>query len=331
MRISERSLFTAYSRNLDNVQNKHMKESMRLSTGQQILTLSDGPDKIVDIKTMTALIEQNKNYKEVVDQAVGEMTVAEEHLQSITDTFSEIRQIGIDATQTGSSGNTYTLGVYVKGMLQDILNDANANFNGKYLFSGTATTQDILGYDSNNNPIPPFELVQGEITADNPSGLSVVYHGNNEERIINKDSKSTEVININSTEMFGDSGTEYLNQVVDLYNLLSYNKDGTVRKIEDVFDREDVDKLGDIQGAIARYSDLVNNTTARAATRRVRMENVSYQMNEEITRLKDFRSLSSDADIARTTLNLKLEETALQYSLKAGSMMMQNSLFDFLS
>ena len=111
-------------------------------------------------------------------------------------------------------------------MLSDLITAANADNNGKYIFSGTITSADSIATNASENSIAntnnmPFELVQGEATADNPSGLSVVFKGNNKDREINKDSKTSEVINVKADDLFGEDSTEMFKPIIDMYNLLA--------------------------------------------------------------------------------------------------------------
>ena len=61
-----------------------------------------------------------------------------------------------------------------------------------------------------------------------------------------------------------------------------------------------------------------------------RIVNLRDQLTDENIRLKDYRSIREDADVAEAALNLRREETALQYALQVGARINQTSLFDFL-
>jgi len=140
MRVTHKSTFIPYQRNLDEIQNRKFKEEIRLSTGKAITSLSDNPSHYVDSKIFTSKIQQNENYKNIIEDALSELRATEESLEFISDNVRKIREIAIDATQIGNSGNTFSLSVYIKGILKDIIKQANTDFNGKYLFAGTKTT-----------------------------------------------------------------------------------------------------------------------------------------------------------------------------------------------
>lgn len=330
MRIANGLTVNSYLRNLDSIQNQKYKNEIRLSTGKNIVNLSDAPEKLVRVKNMDFLIKENEKYKYIIDQSIREMAASEDRLQAISDKIGEIRQLAVDATHSGASGNSYSLGTYVKGLLEDILKDANADFNGKLLFSGTKSTVDSI------TPIPPqktnypFELVQEAPTADNPSGLKIYFKGNFEDRLINKDSKTTEKINVKADELFGSGGVEFFENIIKIYNILAYNSDGTQRQPTDALSKDEVNILNNLQAELANTNEKLNNLTSQLAARRNRMENISSQMSEEVLRYKELKTVNEDTDYAKVTMDLRLEEIALQYTLKIGSNLLQTSLMDFL-
>lgn len=330
MRISNGLSINSYLRNLDSIQNDKYKNEIRVATGKNIVNLSDAPDKLVRVKTLDTNISQNENYRLIIDHTIREMAAAEDRVQSISNKIADMRQLAIDATHAGSSGNTYTVGIYIRGLLEDIMKDANADFNGKFLFSGTKTTNESIAPVPPQQDSMPFEIIEGEPTEQNKSGLQVVFKGNFNDRLINKDSKTTEKINATADKLFGDGGTEFFNDIIDLYNVLSFNPDGSRRDVDDALSRDDVSNISNIQQKLALINENINNMTSQMASRRARMENISLQMAEENIRFKELKTINEDTDYAKTTMDLRLEEIALQYTLQVGSRLLQTSLMDFL-
>ncbi len=200
--------------------------------------------------------------------------------------------------------------------------------NGSYLFSGTKTILKSLENIEGSKIDGPFELIEGEKTLDNPSGLKVIFKGNNEERTVNKDNYSIEKINVTSEELYGKN-LDAINYIIKLYNILRYDEDGNIRK-EKRISLEEFDKLNFYQQQIANNVDNLNRTNSVLGSRINRLE--SYRTLYESTniRLNDIFSIKSDTDVAKSAMNLKMEETALQYSLSIGSKILPNTLFDFL-
>lgn len=331
MRISSNRIFEPYQRSLNNNQIKQVNDQLRLATGKDLINLSDDPKRLVRAKNLTNLIDRNTAYKNNIESTLDEFLAASENLNALSDKLQNIRQIAIDASTTGSSTNLYSFGVYIKGILDDIIKDTNSDFNGHFLFSGTKTTVDSLNKIEGANNDLPFELVKGAADANNPSGLKVIFKGNNEDRIINKDNVNTEVINAKAKDIFGQNNTELFQSIIDLYNILSYKQDGTKREDLDSFDTSDIQKVSEYQKQIADGIHRIDNESARFGGRYNTLDALRQQMNNQELILKDVRSKAEDTDVAKTTLNLQKENLALQYTLQIGARLLQPSLFDFLS
>lgn len=330
MRVTQFSVVNPYKQNLEDIQNRRFKNQIKMSTGKEIIGLGDAPEKIPNVKKISALIQQNDDYLKILDDQIGQFQQTENYLQAISDKMEKIRQLAIDGTQVGNMGNLSVLGNYIKGIINDIVRDANADYNGSFLFAGTKTKANSFDPSIQNLNGMPFELIEGESTAENRSGLIVVFKGNQESRVLNKDQKTSEKVNTTSEEIFGKNGTEVFSSLIDLYNLVMYNEDGSVRGVNDVLRVDEVEKLNIIQEKIANFSYKINQITSRNGGRANRFQILRDQIYEENNRLKEFLSQKNDADLAKTALELSKDEYALQYSLQVGGRILRNSLFDFL-
>ncbi len=328
MRVTHKSTFIPYQRNLDEIQGRKFKEEIRLSTGKAITSLSDNPAHYVDSKMFTSKIQQNENYINIIEDALSELRATEESLEFISDNVRKIRELAIDATQIGNSGNTFSLSAFIKGILKDIVKQANSDFNGKYLFGGTKTTPSSYNDDPGNDKLP-FEIIYSKPTPDNPSGMTLLFKGNDKDRVINKDNKTTEVINIKANAVFGKNN-ELFDTIIALYNLLAFNPDGSNRQEYDNISKEDVEQLNLLQQKLAAYMEKIDKANGENGAKINRFDLISQQMTAETIRLKEYRSIKEDTDVARSTINLQMEELALRYSLQVGSSIMRSSLFDFL-
>ena len=329
MRITNKLVYIPYQQNLESIQNRRFKEQIRLSTGESIVNMADAPEKLNNVKRMTALINRNEQYFRNIDKAMGELRTIDDQLQSMTDQVTEIRQVVIDATHVGHKGATETLAQYVKGILEDMITKSNSEYNGQYIFSGTKTTPNSLDKTPEAQNDLPFELVEGTPSADNPSGLQIVFKGNNKSREILKDDKSTEVINTKAEDVFGAGSTELFERMIDLYNIMAYDENGNKRGGTPLT-REEVGKMSDLQKDIVMVFERLNKAAAQNGAKLNRLESIQLQLQEENTRLEEIRSIDRDTDVTKAVINLQKEDTALNYSLSIGARLLPQSLFDFL-
>lgn len=329
MRITSNSSFVTFQRNLQEILARKALNELRLSSGKQIQNLSDAPIDVVEVKRLSSVIEQNESYTENLGLAIHELYAVDESIRQMSDLLQSIRQITIDATSTGNSASTSGIAYSVKGFLESMVKDANVEFNGHFLFSGTATIPTSLDISeaADNNP---FELIKAAPDQDNFSGYKVVYKGNDEDRIMNIDKQSTEVLNVQAKEMFGSGDSNVFETITGIYNILTYNSDGTMRGRLDFLSKEDIDKLNNLQKKLGAAYDVMNNAASRNGTKITRFEALNLQFIEENIRLKDLRSIKADTDFAKAIMDLQRDQTALLYALQVGSRLIQNSLFDFL-
>ncbi len=330
MRITPKNQTYLYLRNLEEVQSRRFQENLRLSTGKHIINITDEPARFVKVKQLSNMILKNEQYKSNIDEALSELRAVNDYLHNFGETILSIRNMSIDSTSTSNSANLNTLSKFIKGLLEDLIKLANKDHNGRFLFSGTKTTSDSLDKTNPSQNDLPFELIQEEPSSENPSGLNVIFKGNNKPRLINKDQNSVEQINVLAEDIFGANGVEVFRDVIKLYNIMAYTKDGIPRKLGDKLDSEDLKIIDKAQQRLAEIYDEVSNITSLNGSRIIRLETISGQISEENVRLRDFRSLEEDADVAKSTIKLLQEETALKYSLQVGANLLPRTLFDFL-
>lgn len=331
MRISTNSVISTYTKNLADAVAKRDSAQLKVTTGASFNSAAEDPKGIANSKYLSSIISRNTQYQKNLDSAYNEITVVHDELESMSDQLTTLRDLAITSTQTGNSQTSVSLGVQVKGILEDLVQSANTDYKGKFLFSGTATTSESLNLDPPSTDSLPFEIVTGEATADNPSGLKVVFKGNNKDRIINKDANSTEVINTTAETAFGAEGTGLFNDIIDLYNIMTYNSDGTKRSDTDVMTSDDFTKVNELQKSITNYYEDINNVVAQFGSKMVRLEVISDQMTSEESRLNDILSAIQDTDYASTAIELASAENILNYSLQVGTQILQQNLLDFMS
>ncbi|MCL5990825.1 MAG: hypothetical protein M1419_01825 [Bacteroidetes bacterium] len=330
MRITQNSIFTNFQTSLQNIQERRFREQQKLSTGKDILSLADNPKSVREIKDLTNKISKNEIILSNLSNTYNELASVNENVDSMITIVGNIKQLLVDSTQIGASKSLATLGTNVKGLLEDLVKLANSGYKDKFLFSGTQTIASSIVPTVPETDNNPFEIVTDAPTPANPSGLRVSFKGNMNDRTVHKDSTTTEVINLKADELFGTNGEQFFQAIVDIYNLMSY-QNGLPRPDNQGYSKAESDQISDANKRIMNFYDKLTFANSKNGSRLNRISTIQDQLTEEITRLKGFRSSLEDADIARTTLELKKDETALSYTLQVGSNLMSRTLFDFLT
>ncbi|TAL69245.1 MAG: hypothetical protein EPN82_08065 [Bacteroidetes bacterium] len=330
MRITQNSIFTNFLTSLQDIQERKFGEEMKLSTGKDILSISDDPKRVREIKEFSNKISKDEIILSNLSNTYNELAAVNENIDSMVTVVGNIKQLLIDSTQIGASKSLATIGTNVKGLLEDLVKLANSTYKDKYLYSGTQTTPGSIvptPPETNNNP---FEIVTDAPTPSNPSGLRVSFKGNTNDRTVHKDATTTEVINTKADALFGTNGEQLFQAIIDVYNLMSY-QNGLPRPDNQGYTKAEQDQLNNAHKSLMTLYDKLTTANSVNGSKLNRIDILKEQLTEEITRLKDFRSSEEDADIARTSLELKKDETSLNYTLQVGSNLMSRTLFDFLT
>lgn len=332
MRITSTGYSASYIHTLNNIQESKYKSETKITTGGETLSLADSPKNVVNEKLLNENISRNKKYISNIEAANTTMQASSNAIEGMIDMLYDARTMAINSTQTSNMGNLNTLAGEMRNQIDDFILKANTEANGAFLFAGTATNNDSLTEADGTTHDQPFALVEGEPTADNPSGLTVEFYGNLKDKSINKDAATSEVINVTADDMFGADGVEALSALIDLYNVMAYNEDGTLRDDLDYYTTTDTAKLSDAQAKIADLSDNLSRVNSVTGSKMNRINAIKEQMTTENTRLNSVLTSVADTNYADATMQLSKDKAALEYALQVGSLIQsQNTLFDFLS
>ena len=331
MRVTQYSTYSSFQRTINDTLARKQAADTRIFTGDDILDIGEDPARLNDAKRLGAIIDRNKQYDTNMSSALNELRSSTEQLNSLSTQFDRLREMTVDASTSGNGASVSALAPTIKGVIEDIVKLANSEFNGKYLYSGTKTTQDSIAVGKQGTNNLPFEMIQGAATAENPSGLSVIYKGNNEDRTMTIDAERKEIVNTKANDMFGEGGVEFFNKAIDFYNTVLYKSDGTKRELNETPSKDEFAKIIAFNKNFSDYYDKVNIASGKIGGIINRITLAQEQQTQENTRLKDFKSQIADTDVAKTSLVLQKETNALQYAVQVGSKIFPQTLLDFLS
>ncbi len=330
MRVTSNSPYRPFHNHLNTIQENKYKNEIRLESGKKNISLSDNPKDIYDAKQFTEMMERNKSYIENIQETYSELQMTSNMIDHIADKMTIIQDTAVYSMSPANANTLHSLANVVKNNIEDILASANNSHNNKFLFSGNITTSQALQAVNGNDQRLPFSLDKVAPTPNNPSGLVVRFHGNFQERLINRDSVSTEVVNTTADKLFGNNGVQYLNEMIEIYNTLAYDENGQLRDESSRFTPAETTKLSRAIETLAGNHERVVKTNSIIGAKVNRILAVNEQLVEENTRIKNMRSLVEDTNYAETMMDLVKNQTALDYALKVGSMIQSKSLIDFL-
>lgn len=183
-RISDLSFTNTYLNNLNVLKNQLSQLNIQISTGKKINKPSDSPTGTTQILRMNKQISQIDTFSNNIQNSLSfanETSFAMESIQSeVVNILTNLTSVQNAAyTDLGSFADQVDLS------LQSILNSANSEYDGKYLFSGTDQSGKPFGFTSDGKSL--------EVKLNDVSGVQKVRISSN---ILQK-------INMTGQEVFG--------------------------------------------------------------------------------------------------------------------------------
>jgi flagellar hook-associated protein 3 FlgL len=305
MRITEQARASLLVQGIDQFSTTLNTLNQQLSTGQKVNQPSDDPVAAgAIIRTNTYIADLNEN--------ISSITSAQSFSQSASTVLGTSSTILSDvvtaATQaangTESASDLQGLGAEVNQDLESLVQDANSQFDGQYLFSGTKTE---------TAPVAVTRDAQGDIQ-------TVSYQGS--------DTDVTYPVNQ------GRSSAVSVTAQAAYMNVLS-----AVKQLRDDLNNTQGLSTTDQQAALS--SDLSAVQTAQSSflaqaaevgSYQSQLTSLSSQMQTSLTNAQSILSNYQDADTAQISVQLQAAQAQYQAIVSSGaSQMQQADLFSYLT
>jgi flagellar hook-associated protein 3 FlgL len=309
MRPVEANWYRDFLYNLTNTKERFDTAITQSNFGKKLNHLSDNPADMAYVLTLRSKIEQIDQFEKNIETGLGFIKSAESAINAVqTAMYSIVSLTEQGASETNGANERALLADRIEATREEILNYANTEINGRFLFGGSATDT------------PPYYdtgLVSGG-SANRPTQIG--YQGNYDVLQIQADFSVTVDTNIPGNEIFGEAGGAQPPH--DVFDRI----DDIIQALRD----DDTTVLG---GAISDMHEIINQLGEAMGT----YGNKSAHLNQITGMLKTFKtSLTSkmsqleDADMAEAISNLGREEFGLQAILQAGARINRTSLMNYL-
>jgi flagellar hook-associated protein 3 FlgL len=295
VRITQNMLNTTLLYDLQNVTGQLQNSEQQLSSGYKLNQPSDDPYGASQALKLRADLASNQQYQSNVSDANSWQSVSDTALSDIGDSIQRVRDLVIQgANDTNGSSDRQAIVTELTQLIDSIKTDANTQYAGRYVFSGTDTnTQPYqLGTNdaySGNTAMITREIGAGVQVAINQPGSSII--GNDTSGLLS--TLRTIVNDLNS------GNTNALN-TTDLSAIDTAN-----------------DTLLNARAQVGALSDRLTTATNR------------LQQTEQST--TQLLSNVQDADMTQVMISFSTQQAAYQAALRAGAQIIQPSLMDFLT
>ncbi|MGE5362982.1 MAG: hypothetical protein ACM3SM_02545 [Bacteroidota bacterium] len=302
MRITDRTVSREYLISMNKSKNEVQKLQMQLTTGSKISNPSDSPSGTGKILRIENQLGNNQVYKKNLDEGLSFVNTSVSVMESIYNRVQEANQVLSEINNAANLGNTELYSKKIDDILNSMLELANTEYDGKYIFGGTDFAEAPYGFE--DAPAPGTSAAV-EVKVSSVAGEQKIKTG--------KD--SYQKINTTGDELFGTVGTgDIFNTLISIRDEL---KDGT---------RPSIDQANIVQD----FGQHVLNKISASGDTINRLDNTNELVDNQILELKTLLSDEQDVDDAEAIMDLQNQQYYLDLSYKMSSMIMTKSLLDYL-
>jgi len=215
-------------------------------------------------------------------------------LQDVANRAGELATLGTGTTGTDSMSSYAT---ETNQLIEEAVTAANTEYNGQYLYGGTATTT------------PPFTVTRdasGDVTG-------VTYNGNSSSAAV-QISNSTSV----SATTDGTTNQGFASLISNLVTL------------RDALSSGDTTSVSDAETRLTTDGDTITAAIATNGGIQSRIEAAQNQQTSDTTNLNTQLSGTVDADLATTVTKLDQAQTAYSAALESAVSSMQISILNYI-
>jgi flagellar hook-associated protein 3 FlgL len=280
---------------LQNVTTKLATSEQQLSSGYKLNQPSDDPYGASQALRLRAELASNQQYQSNVSDANSWQSVADTALGDIGDSVQRARDLVVQgANDTNDSSDRAAIVTELTQLIDSVKTDANTQFAGRYIFSGTTTKTQ------------PYQL-----------GTNDAYSGNT--AAITREIGAGVQISINQpgSSVVGDSASGLLT---------------TLRQIVADLQSGNTAALGSTDlNAIDTANDTLLNARAQVGALSNRLTTATNRLSQTELSTTQLLSNVQDADMTQVMVNFSTQQAAYQAALRAGAQIIQPSLMDFLT
>ena len=299
-RIAQESLNRTALSNINLNYKKIQETQEKLSSGKRINRPSDDPSGTRKVLGLKAEEFQVQQFLDNTETAKEQINFTSNTLESIQDIFSKIKELTIQASNdTLGQSERKIISGELDELLESVLQNANTDNNGRYVFSGTQTLTSAFTATRDSN---------GNIS-------SVSYNGDNEEIKYQIGPNTFIQVNLPGGKLFQDN--KAFSTLVSLRDSLKAS----------TFDST---AFSNLRNTLDTATNALSTEITRFGAKANRLEITTNSLENSQTALKELISYTEDADVTSLIMDLKHQENVLQSSLKTGAMVIQPTLLDFL-
>lgn len=295
-------------------QNKLLEMQMQANSSKKVNTLSDNPQEISTVMNLNAQLSQIASYFKNIDSASNQLNMLDSTFGEVTKKLDRINDLGLGVlNQTGNADTNQAAKAEVDQLLESIVDAANKQYNGEYIFSGAKVDQ------------PPYQITRdadGAITGIEYTGSANGSEGSQKKLEISEGVKMT--VNATGDSVFGSyqaGPPEVTNGLFGALGKLSNQLGQDPPNYDDL--RVSMNELETGMKSIASTRSEFGAKGSKLTLTKSSLEDLKLSTTSH-------KSSIVDLDMTEALSNLVQQNYAYQASMSTYMMLQQNSLLNYL-
>ncbi len=297
-RITSEMMSQTLLGNMNNALSGLERTSSELSSGKKIQEPSDNPYGASRIDELQSQLDGLSSYATNVQEGTSWENTATGAMSNISQVLQRVRELVVQAANgTNNQGNLNSIATEVEQLTEAVKQDANTQYAGQYVFSGTATT-----------------------TAPYQQGENDTYQGNagTVARAISPGSSVT--VNTNISTLLGNGLASGDGKLLDTLRTVTQDlRAGATEELTST----GLTKLDANMETLTQLQATAGSVTDQLQVASTRIEDLQGSITTSLSAVQD-------TNIAEATIAYSNEQAAYTAALKSGATIIQESLLNFL-
>lgn len=287
--------------NINNVQDQLATTEQELSTGRSINQPSDNPYGASLAISLNQDLSSLTNYSGAVTDGTAWASGATTSLTNIQSMVQRAQELVVEAANgTMSPSDLAASSAEINQLTDSIKQEANTQYDGQYIFSGTATGT------------APYAAATGDAYQGNTGAVT---------RLIGPNSPLQ--VNVNLSSLLGSGQSANDGGLLDTLRTISADMtSGTTAGVADLSSKQ----ITNLQNNLNSLEQLQADAGATSDRLTLASTRISDLQTSDTAALSN----TEDANMAQTMTTYSNEQAAFSAALRAGANIVQSSLMDFL-
>lgn len=294
MRITQKSMFASFMRDVNKNRGEMAQIQSDLSSGREVRRPSQDPVSFQSSRIIEGNIEKNNQFQSNINSGLRQGRLAQEAMDGVIDALIQVKDIMVKgASDSVGESEREAMADEISGIRNQIVDSLNAQYGDRYLFAGT------------NSGEKPFEVTAGVVTN-------------------NSNDKAPHIVAADGVEIdISITGQEMADtDAGDMFDIIG--------NIEDALRNNDDQALNGLLPDSDEAIEHVTNLTSKLGDNINRMDFMFEQYEStKITQESDVSELV-DTNYAEAFSRLQRNQVAYESAMAAHSKMFKNVLLNYI-